>query len=203
MSILERFTAEYASQLEYHNYGWSDGKEASVRWILSRIGQGRVLDVGGTTRLLDQLHDKGNPCAYFDAFPPTRDVPYPVHTGDIHVVADFFPEASFEYVTLRHTLEHCLNPLLVLWQVNTLLVERGRLIVILPHHWSYWVWFYTHFNCLPLENWRMLFYRAGYRIVEETSGFWDAEQQDPHFVEYRFVLEVESRSIRLGARPGK
>ena len=82
-----------------------------------------------------------------------------------------------------------------LWQFNRCLKEDGKLIVIVPIHAKNWVWFYTHFSCLPLDNWRMLFHRNGFKVLEAAAGTW--RDDDPNFVEYRFVLGIESREIRL------
>jgi SAM-dependent methyltransferase len=148
--------------------------------------------------LLEQLVDKGLTCTYYDAFPPKwPKIEFNVITGDMHQIATQLPRKSFDFVSCRHTLEHSLNPLFVLWQINLLLRDGGKALIIVPKYNSYWAWFYTHFNCLPIDNWRMLFYRSGFRIDQEDEGFWDDEQKSTWFEEHRFVLSVESRSIRL------
>jgi hypothetical protein len=45
----------------------------------------------------------------------------------------------------------------------------------------------------------MLFHRAGFGIREFEVGTWKPHK--PEFIEHRFVLEVESRELRLVGRP--
>lgn len=204
MSISEEFQAELKRNFRYYGYKWSKGKEKSCEWIMEQIDTGKVLDIGGTSWLLERLSEKSCECTYFDAFPPSsKNPPYRVVTGDIHHVADLLPQGHFEHISLRHTLEHALNPLFVLWQVNALLSAGGRAYIIVPAHSRFWVWFYTHFNCLPIENWRMLFYRAGFSIEEESTGHWDDDQCDENFKEHRFVLRQDTRSLRLEGEPAQ
>lgn len=205
MSIEQEFDRELRQSFRDYGYKWSAGKEASCQWIIDRIEAGRVLDVGGTRWLLERLNEKGCDCTYFDAFPPAEPLSENIHavTGDFHRVADLLPRGQFDFVVMRHTLEHALNPLLVLWQVNLLLREGGQAIIVVPNHRDYWIWFYTHFNCLPIENWRMLFFRSGFELVAEESGFWDDNQSSPWFIEHRFVLRQQTRRVRLDNPPGK
>jgi SAM-dependent methyltransferase len=199
LSIADEFSEELKRSFRDYQYQWSKGKEVSCSWIIERIEQGIVADIGGTQWLLEQLHSKGLECTYFDAFPPKGQLSegIAVKTGDLHQVADLMPRASYDYVVLRHTLEHALNPLLVLWQVNLLLKTNGKAFVIVPCHIKYWVWFYTHFSCLPMENWRMIFFRAGFEIIEESIGNWHDDQKNSSFTEHRFMLRVSTRNLRL------
>jgi len=46
-----------------------------------------------------------------------------------------------------------------------------------------------------MENWLMLFHRAGFKINETGSGTWNPRR--PLFMEMQFDLRVESRQMRL------
>lgn len=198
MTAQHDFQAALAEEFRFHNYGWSVGKERSCQWIMSRIESGRCVDVGGTTWLVRSLRARGIPCTYFDAFPPASTEGLgDVVLGDLQEIADRLPRRAFDTVTCRHTLEHARDPLFVLWQINQLLVDDGRAVIVVPRHRDYWVWYYTHFSCLPMENWRMLFYRAGFRIVEESHGHWDDDGTNDWMVEERIVLQVQTRKLRL------
>lgn len=197
MRAADRFTAAYDRALTPYTYAWTPGKEASAQWIADRIGRGSVLDIGGTTRLLDILHERGQAVSYFDRYPPPEARPYPVHVGDLHSVADNFLPQSFDWVVMRHTLEHSLNPLLVLWQIAELLTDGGHAVIVVPNYCRDWVRFWTHFSVLPVESWLMLFHRAGFGVVEHTDGYWDDSQSDPHFIEHRFILTLQTRDLRL------
>src|SRR5690606_1629202 len=157
-------------------------KTRSCQWLLDRVPAGATgVDVGGTEYLCKKLAEKGCKVTYFDIGKP---VDYGDHIqDDMFNILRHFPETSLDFITTRHTLEH------------RLLKDDGRLFVIVPMHNARWVWFATHFNCLPYENWLMLFYRAGFKVEEHDAGTWSIKR--PDFVELRFSLSVESRQLRL------
>lgn len=198
----EKFALEFNRNLKYFNYKWSKAKNLSVKWIADQVDPGNVLDIGGTVHLLKHLVNKKNIIAsIFDAFPLTGLEPHEyknMYTGEFSQLLDIIPhDEKFNTITCRHSLEHCLNPIFILWQINQLLVTRGKLIVILPPHNKKWIWFYTHFNCLPEENWEMIFYRTGFKIEKKEYGQWDNKQRDPNFKETRYVLISETKDLRL------
>ena len=193
--LYREFTADLSKAFEFHEYGFSPGKRKSCDWIVPRVPEGRGVDVGGTYYLVEQLRAAGRDTTFYDYFPPTQPGMEPAIADDMANFGLHFAPRSLDFITCRHTLEHSLNPTFQLWQFNRALKDDGRLIVIVPIHNRNWTWFYTHFSCLPLENWQMLFHRTGFGIVESAAGTWKAN--DPNFVEYRFVLGIESRAIRL------
>lgn len=193
------FESELKQAFHFYDYGFSKGKALSCQWVLDRIADGSTLEVGGTTYIVNELRKKGIPCCYFDAFPPSEElVKFPnakVLVGDIHSVLDLAGPSSYDNIVCRHTLEHSMNPMFVLWSLQKILKDGGSLYLILPRHVKHWVWWYTHFSCLPLENWRMLFYRTGFEVVEHEVGYWDDEQKSR--MEDRFRLRVVSKQLRL------
>lgn len=195
MGLYEEFQADLAKQFVFHDYGFSVGKRKSCDWMIKRVPAGRGVDVGGTYYLVKQLRSLGRDVTFYDFFPPTEEGLEPAIADDMANMASHFPRGSLDFITCRHTLEHSLNPMFQLWQFNRCLKDDGKLLVIVPIHSRAWTWFYTHFSCLPLENWLMLFHRTGFKVLEHAAGTW----RDDHanFVEYRFVLGIESRSIRL------
>lgn len=200
----ELFKSELETAFYFYDYGFSKGKEISCSWILDRITSGNAIDIGGTTSLVNNLRKKFIACSYFDAFPSSEElVPLPdtkMIVGDIHSVLDLTGLKSFDNIICRHTLEHAMNPMFVLWSFNKILKDDGSVYIIVPRHAKHWVWFYTHFSCLPLENYLMLFYRAGFKVIEHEVGFWDDEQKNR--MEDRFHLKVDSRFLRLNNPEG-
>ena len=189
----KEFLNEVARRSPLMEHGWWREKEISCQWILSQIAGGRGVDVGGTTYLCKKLAEKGADITYYDIAPPSEAL---AHIQDDMVnILDHFEERSLDFITTRHTLEHSLAPLFQLWAYNRLLKDNGKLFVIVPMHHKDWVWFGTHHNCLPHENWIMLFHRAGFKIEVSDAGTW--KPWDPKYVEYRFRLSVESRELRL------
>lgn len=195
MGLYQEFLDDLAKQFVFHNYGFSGGKRLSCDWMVSKVPEGRGVDVGGTYYLVKKLQSLGRRITFFDFFPPTEDGLDEVVTDDMANFGEHFEPRSLDFITCRHTLEHSMNPMYQLWQFNRCLKDDGKLIVIVPIHNKGWTWFYTHFSCLPLDNWLMLFYRNGFKVLESAAGTW--KDNHPSFVEYRFVLGIESRSIRL------
>jgi SAM-dependent methyltransferase len=194
--LYAEFQAELTKKFRDYGYSWDEFKEAACEWIIPHVPPGRGVDVGGTTYLVKRVNEQPNrEMVFFDFFPPRDPEIKEFVVGDMAEFGQFFEPRSLDFITSRHTLEHSLNPLFVLWQLNQALKDNGRLIVVVPNHSEGWVWFYSHFNCLPRENWLMLFYRAGFKTVESTCGTW--QPHNPDFIEHRFVLKVESRELRL------
>lgn len=194
----QEFLAELSKKTPNIDYDWTPAKESSCRWIIDRIKQGEVgLDVGGTEWLCHELTKRGVDITCFD-MTPSRTYPKWVQ-GDMMEVGDRFEQRSFDFITTRHTLEHSIAPLFQLWCYNRLLKDKGRLFVIVPVHIREWIWYPTHHNCLPHENWIMLFHRAGFRMKWTDAGTWNPA--DFKFVEHRYELEVEHREMRLDSGP--
>ena len=166
--------------------------------MIDKIQPGLVgVDVGGTEWLCEQLTAKGCDITHYDWLkPPT----FPKYVeGDMMEVMNHFPEKSLDFIVTRHTLEHALAPMFQLWAYNRLLKDGGRLFVIVPQHMREWIWFPTHHNPLPRENWLMLFHRAGFKIKTSDAGTWNPG--DSKFIEYRFELIVETRDLRMNFTP--
>ncbi|MFL9813178.1 methyltransferase domain-containing protein [Stutzerimonas sp. VN223-3] len=195
MSLYSEFIGELQGQFKDFGYGWSKSKENSCNWMLHWLQGGAGVDVGGTAYLVKQAAAKGCDITYFDYFPPSDPAIEKFVAADMSAFAEHFAARSLDFITTRHTLEHSLNPLFQLWQYNRCLKDDGLLVVVVPQHTKGWVWFYSHFNCLPQENWLMLFHRAGFAVEEANAGSWWSK--NPDYIEYRFVLRVESRTLRL------
>lgn len=196
MKFYDVFKSELTESIKDFGYGWNRHKEISCDWILQQLTPGTVgVDVGGTSYLVREAKKNKIAITYFDIFKPKdKDISKYIQS-DMSFFLEHFSENSLDFITTRHTLEHSTDPLFMLWQFNKALKMGGRLFIIVPFHTSGWVWFYTHFSCLPLENWLMLFYRAGFKVIKSDAGSW--APQNPSFVEHRFILEVESRGFRL------
>jgi hypothetical protein len=195
-SLYAEFISDLQKEFKDYGYGWDKHKEASCDWILGALPKGVGVDVGGTTYLVKKIQETAQrDITYFDFYPPKDKEIKKYVAAEMSEFGNHFQTNTLDFITTRHTLEHSLNPLYQLWQYNRALKENATLIVIVPCHTKGWVWFYSHFNCLPRENWLMLFFRAGFRVIESTAGTW--QPNNPDFIEYRFILKVEKRGIRL------
>lgn len=166
--------------------------------MIDKIAPGLVgADVGGTPWLCERLTEKGCDITHYDWLKPET---YPKYIqGDMMEVIDHFPEGSLDFICTRHTLEHSLTPLFQLWSYNRILKDKGRLYVIVPCHIREWIWYPTHHSPLPLENWIMLFYRAGFKTITSDAGTWN--KSDSKYIEHRFELQVETRKMRMNYTP--
>jgi hypothetical protein len=189
----KEFLDEVTERSPAMEYVWTREKEISCGWIISQISSGKGVDVGGTEFLCKKLSEKGVDITCYDMFPPSEPIPHV--KDDMINILDHFEEKSLDFITTRHTLEHSLVPLFQLWAYKRLLKEGGKLFVIVPIHHRDWVWFGTHHNCLPYDNWVMLFHRAGFKVEISDAGSW--KPWDPKYIEYRFRLSVDSRALRL------
>jgi hypothetical protein len=198
--LFDQFVTETKQFADTVSYGFSKSKARSCQWIAKYIKSGwKGVDVGGTEYLCKLLADKGCDITFFDIIKPSSPDVKSVQDDMINV-GEHFESRSLDFITTRHTLEHSLSPLFQLWCYNRLLKDSGRLFVVVPQHSKKWVWLRTHHNCLPRENWIMLFYRAGFGIVQSTAGSW--KPNNPEFIEWRFELSIESRELRL-SNPSK
>lgn len=194
-----RFLAAMHGSFPDKGYRWTRAKERSCDWMVARILPGtRGVDVGGTEYLCQRLSDQGCDITYYDFVAP-KQFAGPAVTDDMFNVMRYFAPRSLDFITTRHTLEHSVVPLYQLWAYNQLLADGGRLLVIVPAYHDRWVWMTTHFHCVPPDSWHMLFHRAGFALREFEVGIW--KRNKPEFVEHRFLLEVESRELRLEGRP--
>jgi SAM-dependent methyltransferase len=189
----DAFLGELQAGAPEMTYKWTKSKEYSCDWIIKRIASGTGVDVGGTPYLQRKLTEKGCKMWLYDHnAQPGSDL---VIQDDMLNILAHFPEDSLDFITTRHTLEHAIVPLFQLWAYRKILKQGGRLFVIVPQHNENWVWFGTHHNCLPYENWVMLFYRAGFAIARAEAGSWSPT--NPAFIEWRFELIKESDQMRL------
>lgn len=190
----DHFRKELNETAPFVSYGFSEMKAQSCGWMIDRIPAGGTgVDVGGTEFLCERLSEKGCDVTFYDFGAPQQ---FPKFIeDDMFNVLDHFEEKSLDFVTTRHTLEHALVPLFQLWAYNRLLKDDGRLLVIVPQYNTKWLWFHTHFSCLPVDSWHMLFYRAGFRIVSSDTAPWHPTRKA--YIENRFELAIETRSMRL------
>ncbi len=193
-----RFLAALGTSFPEKSYRWTRAKERSCDWLIERIPDGTVgVDIGGTEYLCQRLADKGCAITYYDFVAP-RTFPTFVQDDMFNVLRHFAP-GSLDFIATRHTLEHSIVPLFQLWAYNQLLADDGILLVTVPCYHDRWIWMTTHFHCVPPESWQMLFHRAGFGIREFESGSW--KRGHAEFIEHRFVLEVQTRELRLTGRP--
>jgi SAM-dependent methyltransferase len=181
-----------------NNYVWTNDKQISSQWLIDKIIPGtKGVDVGGTEFLCQKLSEKGCDVVYYDISLPSSYTNY--IQDDMLNILQHFEDNSLDFVSSRHTLEHSICPMFQLWAFNKILKIGGHLLLIVPHHEREWIWFNNHYNCLPYENWLMLFYRTGFKICSADAGSW--KPSNSRFIEHRFDLSVETHELRLQYSP--
>ncbi len=106
----------------------------------AHLAEGRLLDIGtGTGYFADTMRRQGWQVEAVEKNAGARDFArehFALEVKPETALADFGPE-SFDVITLWHVMEH-LEPLNETWQrLNTLLKEKGVLIIAVPNHSSY------------------------------------------------------------------
>jgi SAM-dependent methyltransferase len=152
-------------------------RRRNERQVLPRHGDGRLLDFGcGGGTYLQRLHCEGWQVLGLDisaaAVERVRcDLGLPALVGSLpHPLLE---PASFDVITMMHSLEHVHDPLTVLREARRLLAPGGRLLVAapnidsLPFRWFGPAWYaldlprhLTHFTPRTLT---LMLQRAGYR----------------------------------------
>lgn len=162
----------------------------SVMWLEPRA-HGRLLDVGaGSGSLVQHMATLGWRAEGLDFDPraveTARARGLEMHLGSLS--AQRFAEASFDAVTMSHSIEHVHDPLAWLTEARRILVHGGRLVIATPntrsmlHRWFKANWFaldpprHLHlFNCRALAS---LLRMAGFQqfrvftSVRDARGAW-------------------------------
>ena len=160
-----------------------DHQAAFVMRHWNPAGQQRILDVGAAEGFfLERLDRECDAAVILEGIEPgsiyaqaARDLlPYAtIHEETLESAS--LPEQSYDLVTLRHVLEHILDPKAALVKIHGLLKPTGYVHVELPdmtdfpptmtpflHH--------EHINSFSPANLRYLFESAGFEIVEMESA---------------------------------
>lgn len=190
----QNLAIEYANKVQAY-YPGQDYNTPSIMEFASLIHEpnGKILDIGcGDGQLLRILSERYNDLSLSgltvskeesEACSPVFDV----RVGDMHQLP--WDDASFDIVTARHSLEHSISPLIVLFEINRVLKLGGRAYVVVPAPASDWVIKWAdHFSVLPRQMWEKLFVDAGFEIESYCEGTWIASYSMVAEPEYRFSL---------------
>lgn len=159
--------------------GGVDEVDITVAFLPAPTGAARVLDVGcGEGRLLARLQDLGWTCVGQDVDPQAvaaaRQRGLAVTEGDL--LAQRYPDASFDAIVLSHVIEHVHDPGLHLRECLRVMRPGGRLVLLTPNGES---WGHRRFG----PDWRGLepprhlhiFAPGTIRTVLEREG-WRVDQ---------------------------
>lgn len=102
-----------------------------------------------------------------------------------------FPDASFDLLFARHTLEHSPMPLLTLKEWHRVSRKYSIVIVPTPEFWN--LCERNHYFVIPKDNWICLFAKTGWQIEREgefrsSHSFFQGIHKKDVPVEYRWLL---------------
>jgi SAM-dependent methyltransferase len=153
---------------------WLDGDSAGChRWVPKNV---RVLDIGcGCCETLGYHKARGCEVWGCEADENVRAIAdkfgFNVHIGLFD--PDNYEKDYFDYVTMNHVLEHCVDPEKTLQQVYAVLKPGGKLIVGMPQPYCierfligrYWLGWHTpfHLNIFSKQSSHLLLEKAGFR----------------------------------------
>ena len=103
-------------------------------------------------------------------------------SADMHALP--FANDAFELALARHSLEHCVAPLVALREARRV---ASWLIVVVPEDAEEWLYWGGHFTILPRRTWEHLFRLSGWQIQFFAKGDFSL-QGDMRAVEWRYLL---------------
>ena len=146
----------------------------SVMWLEPR-GRGRLLDVGaGSGWLVEHMNALGWQAEGVDfdtrAVAQARDRGLTIHAGGL--AEQRFPEASFDAVTMSHSIEHVHDPVAWLAEARRVLKPGGRIAIATPNTRSLLHRrFGAHWFALDPPRHLHLFNRAALASALRKAGF--------------------------------
>ena len=103
--------------------------------------------------------------------------------ADIHDLP--FPDGTFDLALARHSLEHCVAPLVALREARR--VARW-LVAVVPEDAQEWLYWGGHFAIFPRHIWEHLFRLAGWSIRYYEAGDFSPTMSRSD-IEWRWLLE--------------
>jgi SAM-dependent methyltransferase len=79
-----------------------------------------------------------------------------------------YKDEEFDIVFCSHTLEHCISPAIVLYEMRRVLKIDGDVIIGVPH-WPEFIC-NEHTYLLTHGGWKHLFERIGFKVIDEQDG---------------------------------
>lgn len=146
----------------------------------------KVLEIGcADGYLLHLLQEKGHEAwgltFYEEEYLTAKSRGFSVVLGDMHDIP--FPDKTFDAVLARHTLEHALALVVVLWECSRVTREGGYLIVHGPNNATGTDDYAPHHYSLTPLQWKHYVKKYGYKSVlsegvEEAQGsYWLVAQK--------------------------
>lgn len=183
--------------------------------------KGKICDIGsGAGKLLLACQELGHFVVGIEPDPIARSVAISkgllVEDGTAENLPSQLPETSFDVITMTHVLEHCLNPMLALANVKSLLKPGGIFICEVPNndcinaHWAGTAWTHLdvprHLNFFTEKSLIDCIQKTGFEILSTqfrgycrqfTPETLKTEQRDYNFFKLR-----DSR-VSLPVRPSR
>lgn len=140
MKNIEYFYNQFVKykSFEHENIHWTNGQNRYIALNFNDIDRNKnILDIacgdGVGLRFFKEMgFNNVTGFEYCDEkYAIAKQTGYPVFAGDFHNL-DVFQDNSFDIVYSSHSLEHALDPNLVLLEFNRILKPGGSLFLVLP-----------------------------------------------------------------------
>ena len=154
------------------------GLNDNIDWIEDCY---RVLDLGcGVGRLVAKLN-KGNHSAVGITYNEDElGVEECVMQGDMHNLEDFNDD-SFDAIIIWDSLEHCISPLIALFEAARVTKPGGRGLIFMPG--ITWQGCGYHILCLTIKQMEHLLELSGWTVEEVV----DMSDKDPDMAVYKIA----------------
>jgi len=171
----------------YSQYWWSNRFYAILTRRYGKPGE-RLLEIGsGLGHLIGQLEKSFNTVATdVNPWALRQSKCVACHTSFVAASAEQLPfnDSAFDFVIIKHVIEHLPNPEKAITELERVLTPGGRLIFATPNLSSYlkpwkgvnWIGYKdpTHVSIKPPAEWLNMLQRAGFSLLKVFSdGFWD------------------------------
>ena len=81
-------------------------------------------------------------------------------------------DKTYQTIWSRHSIEHCTSPFNALKEMNRILKDDGKIVLIVPYPLDILIFAESHLYVLDDKQWRNLFIKNGLNVVVKLDKFY-------------------------------